>query len=221
LRNEPEVAVVLATPLRGCRREGSAWQNPRVLDHDAALDTTLPAPVTLRRLTSADAVVFAEHIALDLERLGEYLPWPAHTATQEGAARWLGKYERGEDGRVLAAGAWSGPQLIGGAVLFHHDAGQRNIEVGCWVVSSGEGCGVAFSACRELLAIARSDLCVERVEWRTTTVNLRSRHLASRLGFRHEGTLRSNYLVRDTRYDTDVLALVGAEIDQAIATPPR
>ena len=192
-----------------------------MLDHDAALDTTHPAPVTLRRLTSADAVVFAEHIALDLERLGEYLPWPAHTATPEGAARWLGKYERGEDGRVLAAGAWRGPQLIGGAVLFHHDAGQRNIEVGCWVVSAGEGRGVAFSACRELLAIARNNLCVERVEWRTTNVNLRSRQLARRLGFRHEGTLRSNYLVRDTRYDTDVLALVGAEIDQAIATPPR
>ena len=192
-----------------------------MLDHDAALETTLPTPVTLRRLTSADAVVFADHIARDLERLSEHLPWPAHTATPGGAERWLGKYERGEDGRVLAAGAWSGPQLIGGAVLFHHDAGQGNIEVGCWVASAGEGRGVAFSACRELLAIARSELCVERVEWRTSTLNPRSRQLASRLGFRHEGTLRSNYLVRDTRYDTDVLSLVGAEIDQATAQRPK
>ncbi len=192
-----------------------------MLDHDAALETALPGAVTLTRLTSADAVVFAEHVALDLERLGAYLPWPAHTATADGAERWLGAYERREDGRVLAAGAWSGPRLVGGAVLFHHDAGQGNVELGCWVVSAGEGRGVAFSACRELLAIARNDLRVERVEWRTTTVNLRSRQLARRLGFRREGTLRSNYVVHDTRHDTDVLALVGAEIDRAIAKRPR
>jgi ribosomal-protein-serine acetyltransferase len=189
-----------------------------VLDHDVILETSFPAPVTLRRLTSANAVVFAKHIALDLERLGEYLPWPARTTTPEGAAGWLGRYESGEEGRVLAAGAWSGPQLIGGAVLFHHDAPQGNIEVGCWVASAGEGCGVAFSACRELLVIARKELQVERVEWRTSTDNVRSRDLASRLGFRHEGTLRSHYRVRDTRYDTEVLALLGGEIDQAIAT---
>ena len=188
-----------------------------MLAHAAALETTLPAPVTLRRLTSGDAVAFAEHVAADLERLGEYLPWPADTATPEGAERWLGRYERGDDGRVLVAGAWSGSQLVGGAVLFHYDAGQGNIEVGCWVVSAGEGCGVAFSACRELLAIARNELGVERVEWRTAAVNVRSRQLARRLGFRREGTLRSNYVVHETRHDTDVLALVGVEIDRAIA----
>lgn len=185
-------------------------------DGDAALETTLPGVVTLRRLTSGDAVVFAEHVAADLERLGEYLPWPAHTATPEGAERWLGRYERGEDGRVLVAGAWSGPQLVGGAVLFGYDAAQGNIEIGCWVVTAGEGYGVAFSACRELLAIARNELRVERVEWRTATANLRSHQLATRLGFRREGTLRSNYVVHETRHDTDVFALVGVEIDRAI-----
>ena len=191
-----------------------------MLDRDAALETAFPGPVTLRRLSSADAVAFAEHIAQDLQRLGEYLPWPAQAATAEGAERWLGAYERREDGRVLAAGAWSAPRLIGGAVLFHHDAKQANIEIGCWVVAAGEGYGVAFAACRALLAIAREDLEVERVEWRAVTVNRRSRELAERLRFGHEGTLRSNYLVDGTRYDTDILSLVGVEIDQAIAKRP-
>jgi ribosomal-protein-serine acetyltransferase len=185
-----------------------------VLASDTLLATALPGPVTLRRLTAADARVFAEHVALDLERLGEYLAWPARTVTPEGAERWLGAHERREDGRVLAAGTWSGQRLLGGAVLFHHDAGQGNIEIGCWVVSGAEGTGVAFAACKELLAIARNELGAERVEWRTTTLNRRSLSLAGRLGFRHEGTLRSSYLLRGTRHDTAVLALVGAEIDR-------
>ena len=39
-----------------------------------------------------------------------------------------------------------------------------------------------------------------------------SRGLAERLGFRHEGTLRSAYVLRGERYDLDVLSLVGDEL---------
>jgi ribosomal-protein-serine acetyltransferase len=84
-------------------------------------------------------------------------------------------------------------------------------------VSAAEGKGVASAACLTLIALARRELGVERVEWTTTTVNARSRRLAEKLGFRHEGTLRSNLVLRGTRYDTHVLSLVGDEIDQAIA----
>jgi ribosomal-protein-serine acetyltransferase len=187
-----------------------------VLD-DEAFEATLPNAVILRRLSSADAVVFAEHVARDLERLGQHLPWPERTATTQGAERWLRAYERHEDGRVLVVGAWDGLRLIGGAVLFHHDAEHANVEIGCWVLAAGEGRGLAYAACRELLAIARNELEAERVEWRTTPVNERSRRLAERLGFRHDGTLRSNYVMHDARHDTEVFSLIGSEIDRAIA----
>ena len=42
-------------------------------------------PATLRRLTAADAVPFAAHMAGDLSRLGEHLPWPAATSSVDGA----------------------------------------------------------------------------------------------------------------------------------------
>jgi ribosomal-protein-serine acetyltransferase len=189
-----------------------------VLICDALLDTRFPGPVALRRLTAGDAAAFSDHVAGDVDRLGEYLPWPARTATPLGAKAWLGRHERQETGRVLAAGAWNGSRLIGRAVLFSHDATQRNIEIGCWVVAAGEGRGVASAASRALLALARGDLQVERVEWRTASGNTRSRELARRLGFRHEGTLRSNYVLRGTRINTDVLSLIGSEIDQAATT---
>jgi ribosomal-protein-serine acetyltransferase len=187
-----------------------------VLDDPVPLRTRLPRPVTLRRLTTADAAAFAAHVAADLEHLGEHLPWPALTATEEGAERWLGLYERGEDGRVVAGGAWCDGELLGGALLLHHDPAHANVELGTWVATAGEGHGVAAAACRALLAVARGHLGAERVEWYAATGNVRSRRLAERLGFRHEGTLRSSYVLHGERYDIDLLSLVGPEIDRAL-----
>ena len=184
---------------------------------DQELSTALPDPVRLKRLTSADAGAFAAHVSRDRDHLGEHLPWPAVTDTPEGAAEWLGRYDRQEDGRVIAGGAWRGDELLGGALLFQHDPAHGNVELGTWVVIAGEGRGVARAACRALLAHARRELQVERVEWHAAVANVRSRRLAERLGFRHEGTLRSNFLLRGERHDTDVLSLVGAEIDAALA----
>jgi RimJ/RimL family protein N-acetyltransferase len=76
---------------------------------------------------------------------------------------------------------------------------------------------VATAACRELMKIARRDLRVERLEWQAAVENVRSRRLAEKLGFRYEGTLRSNYILRDDRHSTDILSLIGEEIDQAVA----
>ena len=183
-----------------------------MLDEHLPLDTRHPRPVTLRRLSTADAEAFARHVAADHERLLTYLPWPAATATPEGAAEWLRPYEREEDGRVVVAGAWCEGELLGGALLFHHDPTFRTVEIGVWVTAAGEGGRIAAAACRAMLDIARDELEAERVEWRTTTVNPRSRRLAERLGFTYEGTLRSNYVLGGERHDTVVLSLVGDEI---------
>ena len=119
----------------------------------------------------------------------------------------------GRNGRVLAAGAFDGSEIVGGALLAHHDPPAASVELGCWATSGVQGLGVARAASEALIAYARAELAVERVAWRSTTVNGRSRALAERLGFRYEGTLRSAYVLRDERYDIDVLALVGAELD--------
>jgi ribosomal-protein-serine acetyltransferase len=169
--------------------------------------------VSVRRLTSADAGAFATHVAGDLERLGTYLPWPAETCYPAGAREWLAAYEEQREGRVLAAGAWSGEELLGGAVLFHHDPPGASVEIGCWVIRAAEGRGVASACCRALVRVARDDLRAERLEWRSAAANLASRRLAERLGFHHEGTLRSAYVLRGERLDIDVLSLVGAELD--------
>jgi RimJ/RimL family protein N-acetyltransferase len=117
---------------------------------------------------------------------------------------------------VVAVGAWDGEELLGGAVLFQYDAAAATVELGSWVTARAEGKGITAACCRALLALARGELMVERIEWRSAPGNLRSRWLAERLGFRFEGTLRSSYVLRGERCDTDVLSLVTCEIDAAL-----
>ncbi len=184
-----------------------------MLEHPVVLETGLTGEVTFRRLSADDAAAFAVHVSSDLDRLRTHLPWPDVTSTPEGAAEWLSAYDRQEDGRVGVGGMWHDGELLGGALLFHHDPGFATVELGCWVVAAGEGAGVVSAACRVLLAHARTDLKVERVEWHAASANVRSRQLAERLGFRYEGTMRSNYVLRGERLDTDVMSLVGTELD--------
>ena len=200
-------------PVSRERSDRRRWQDAGVLETPVDLGTRLPGRVTFARLTTADADAFAAHVSADLARLRTHLPWPDVTSTPEGAAGWLGAYERQEDGRVGVGGMWHDGELLGGALLFQHDPAAANVEIGCWVVAAGEGAGVVSAACRWLLGYARAELHAERVEWHAGTANERSRRLAERLGFVHEGTLRSNYPLRGERLDTDVLSLVGAELD--------
>jgi ribosomal-protein-serine acetyltransferase len=191
-----------------------------MLETPVTLTTGLPGPVVLRALSARDSAEFAAHVAGDLPRLREHLPWPEVTSTPDGATGWLGPYERRADGRVVAAGVWSGDDMVGGGVLFHHQPELAVVEVGCWLTAAAEGGGVAAATCRVLVGLARSELAAERVEWHASTLNVRSRRLAERLGFRYEGTLRSNYVLRGERRDTDLLSLVGAELDPFVTSGP-
>lgn len=184
-----------------------------MLEAPIELATELPATVTLRRLTSADAEVFAAHVAADGERLLHHLPWWAGNDTVDGARTMLALYEREEDGRVVIAGAFHDGRLLGGALLFHHVPEHESAELGVWTLAEAEGTGLARAACEALIRLARTDLGVHRLEWRCSARNQRSRALAERLGFRLEGTLRAAFLMHGERHDTDILSLVGHELE--------
>ena len=182
---------------------------------DLPLDTGLPGDVRLRDLTSADAEVFAAHVRSDLERLAEFLVWPERTTTPEGARAFIEPYVEKSGGRRFIAGIWADGALVGGMVLFNHDEASAVIELGCWAIAAAEGKGAVRAACVAGLRLARS-WGVERVQWHCDPRNTRSVALARRMGFVHEGVLRSSYPVRGRRCDTAVYGLVEGEIDEAI-----
>jgi ribosomal-protein-serine acetyltransferase len=179
-------------------------------------------PLLLRPATPADAAAFAAHVARDLEHLAEHLGWPATSTTPEGAAAFVDPYLRRDDGRELMLLLEDGDAVVGGTVLLHHDPRVGAIEVGCWIVAGYEGQGLVRRAVLATVAHARTALGSHRVVWTAAAANVRSRALAERLGFRHEGRLRGAGLHRDERQDLDVLSLVGDEVDRALGAvdPP-
>jgi ribosomal-protein-serine acetyltransferase len=178
-------------------------------------------PLLLRPATPADAPAFAAHVAADVEHLGEHLGWPATSTTPEGAAAFIDPYLRRDDGRELMLLLADGDAVVGGTVLLHHDPRVGAIEVGCWIGTGYEGQGIVRRAVLATVAHARSALGSHRVVWTAAADNVRSRTLAERLGFRHEGRLRDAGLHRGEHQDLDVLALVGDEIDRAVGAVDR
>ncbi|WP_022929295.1 GNAT family N-acetyltransferase [Patulibacter americanus] len=178
-------------------------------------------PLLLRPATLADAVPLAALVAADVEHLGEHLGWPATTTTPEGAAAFIDPYLRRDDGREQMLLLADGDAVVGGTVLLHHDPRVGAIEVGCWIGTGYEGQGLVRRAVLATIAHARTALGSHRVVWTAAAGNVRSRALAERLGFRHEGRLRGAGLHRGEHHDLDVLALVGDEIDRALGAVDR
>ena len=138
---------------------------------DEPLTARAGAVLRLRTLTPDDAPEFARHVAADQAHLREHLSWGATTHVVDGARDWLLRYHERRDGRVVAAGAFAGERLVGGALLVGHEPDGMAVEVGCWVTTPVEGRGVAGAASAAMIAHARRALAAERVVWRCTTVN--------------------------------------------------
>jgi ribosomal-protein-serine acetyltransferase len=183
-----------------------------------ALERPGAPPLVLRPAAPGDAPAFAAHVAADLPHLGRHLPWPATATTTDGALDFIGPYVRRDDARELLLLLDDGGTLVGGTVLLHHDPRVGSVEVGCWVVSSAEGQGLVRRSVLATIAHARAALGTHRVVWTAAVGNARSRALAERIGFVHEGRLRDAGLHEGQHQHLDVLSLVGDEIDRATAT---
>ncbi|VXB13269.1 hypothetical protein ARTHRO9V_1180002 [Arthrobacter sp. 9V] len=97
-------------------------------------------------------------------------------------------------------------RVVGVASLtFDPYLGQASL--GYWVDAGQEGRGVARRAATVLIGVARAR-GVARVEIRTAVDNVRSRRLAERLGFTHEGTLRGALPLGPERVDVAVYGLL-------------
>jgi ribosomal-protein-serine acetyltransferase len=122
------------------------------------------------------------------DRLACWEDWVTGPLSVERSRQWL--QDRLDD---FAAGTRIGTYLRVDGVLVGSVAlsisGHRG-EIGYWLDAAHEGRGLATAASRALLDIGFAQRQLERIELRTSALNTRSRALATRLGFRYEGTLR-------------------------------
>ena len=163
------------------------------------------ASLVLRDLTTVD-----EMFALterNLDRLKRWEQWAHGEQTGEALAAyttWL--VSQCSLGLAVPAAIRLDDQLIG-AVTARTDSYSNVIELGFWIDGEFEGRGLVGRASTALVA-QLEQAGAPRLEIRTSVQNDRSRHLAERLGFVHEATLRSALQVGDARHDLAVYGWV-------------
>jgi RimJ/RimL family protein N-acetyltransferase len=98
-------------------------------------------------------------------------------------------------------------------------AGARELEIGYWIHKDFAGRGLATEAAGALVKVAFAVLRgVHRLEIRNDAKNLPSAAIPRKLGFAHEGTLRSKYDFLGEWKDLMVWSLLEQEYAQTRAT---
>lgn len=145
--------------------------------------------------------------AANIDRLRLWEPW-AHSFVPNGADDgWNSEQLRGfVEGTAIPTVVMRGGQPIG-SVSAQLDRYRGIGELGYWIDAEAEGRGIVHRACRALIDDMFAD-GMARIEIRTAAHNARSIRLAERLGFTHEGTLRSALPVGSVRHDVAVFGLL-------------
>jgi ribosomal-protein-serine acetyltransferase len=168
----------------------------------------------LRPLVASDALSLFRLIEADRERLGRWLPWVEETCTEADSARFIADAaDERQRRRSLVLGLLVGGTLAGTVGLHYVDWFDRSAELGYWITSRAEGRGYVTRAARAVLVFAFRSVGVNRLIIRCAVGNERSRQVAARLGFRHEGVAREAQRVGDRFLDQHLFALLRREFD--------
>lgn len=166
----------------------------------------------LRPLEPWQAEEFLAHMDRGRAFIGRHVGLPDAAADLDSARAWLQTYAdkaAADSGRLY--GIWLDGLLVGGVLFRVFDARQRTCEAGCWVEPDAAGRGLVTRAVRVIIDWAVRERGVERVEWLVSAENTPSIRVAQRLGMRRDGVLRSQFLYRGVRQDTEVWSVLADE----------
>jgi RimJ/RimL family protein N-acetyltransferase len=166
----------------------------------------------LRPLRATDSAAYAEAFSVD-RSLGRLLGVERDPDERAVVARINRLAQRAEEGGAAElAMADPATDAFWGAVTAHSFVWEhRRCELGFWVIAPVRGRGVGSSAVSLALSWLFGDLDLLRVEMTTTPENQVVPAFARRLGFRHEGTLRSRNIERGQRVDVIWFGLLREE----------
>lgn len=185
-------------------------EDPILLDFPDRLQT---ARLDIRAPRPGDGAVVHDSIAETLQDLRAFpasMAWAQAEQTvasserfcRQGAAQWLLR----TDLPMLLFDRATG-EHVGGCGLHRFDWARRVFEIGWWCRRSRQRQGYASEAAGAVARFAFEHLGARRVWCLCDEANVRSWRVAERIGFLHEGTLRSERCDPDgTRRDMRVYA---------------
>jgi ribosomal-protein-serine acetyltransferase len=146
--------------------------------------------------------------------LEKSLPWVRATKTAADSHRFLKEARQFSEGGqqlhtlIIYKGKIVG--LVGfNAIQKKHQKG----EIGYWVAENMQGKGIVTKAVKRLIDYGFKHLNLNKIIIRVSTQNLKSQHIPERLGFVHEGTLRSELILNDEFIDIKIYGFLKSEYD--------
>ncbi len=113
--------------------------------------------------------------------------------------------------RAVPTSIWVDGQLAGAMGFNGLDRGPGRAEIGYWLGKDYEGRGIVTRCCRKLISYGFEKMGLRRVVLRCATENKRSKAVAERLGFTHEGTLRDANKIDGRWLDLMVYSMLKSE----------
>ncbi len=172
------------------------------------------ARLVLRCYEPTDAQMLSDSINESLEHLRPWMPWahgepePAE-AKVEHLKRFRGMFDLQQD-YIYGIFNQQETRLLGGTGL-HTRLGKEQLEIGYWIHKDFANQGLVTESTTALVKVAFEVIHIHRIEIHCDPRNLASASIPRKLGFTHEGTLRSKMRFLDHWIDSMIWGLVEDE----------
>jgi len=166
----------------------------------------------LRPLEPWQAEEFAAHADRVRDEILPWIPWATKVKDVATAREFMQAYadkQAADSGRLY--GIWLDGELVGGTLFRVFNAAIGVCEVGVWLGSPARGRGLITNAVQHMIDWAVRERGLARVEWLCDPENANSRKAATRIGFTHEATHRSAFVLDGDRRDVEVWAILADE----------
>jgi ribosomal-protein-serine acetyltransferase len=176
------------------------------------LELSVDQSLHLRTLAPSDAEALFTLTDQNRLYLQQWLPWLNSVLVVDDTLAFIQLAQsHAQDGKSYTFGIWEFDRLVG--VVGHHliDPVNRSTQLGYWLGQPFQGRGIMTRACRRLITFSFQDLYLQRIEIRCAPLNTPSRRIPERLGFRHEGTLRSAEWLYDHFVDLQIYGMLNQE----------
>jgi ribosomal-protein-serine acetyltransferase len=170
--------------------------------------------VTIAVLEPHHADEFLNFVTNDIDHCVQWIPFASKRKTVDEIRDLIRLFlEKMAVGSGCMYGLWDGSTIIGMILAREIDATANWAEIGYMINQQYEGRGIVRQACDQLIFWLFEERGMQKIEICCNSHNARSIGLATRLGFRHEGTLRRHARINGELCDLACYGLLKEEWD--------
>ncbi len=166
----------------------------------------------IKHLEVKEAKLLFELVDKNRDHFKKWLNWVNFIQNIEQEKRYLKSLSQDEfKAGSIDMGIWLDDKIIGTLGLINIDRLNKHATLGYCLDEEHQHKGIVTDCCHKLIQFAFNELGINRIEIKVAQNNFRSKAVARRLGFRHEGTLRQSYHINSTFVDCELFSKLKSE----------